>query len=175
MTDKKQFLIYDDNGRSTRFIIGTKEIAAPAFIPEIKNSEDLEVLLRFENALDVNNPIMVPTNLWKSFVENPKFKKRSFDRISLPELVWGHPILFYEPPELFRYKMPEVFLLYSVGGNSSKKKEIIKHLKAGNVEAALNVIHPVYRGFMRRQIYELCESKKIPIPSTIQKSRVANP
>jgi len=170
---QSKYLIYDPpSGATTSFIVGGMEIPAPSFIPEVKSREDVEALLRFPTALPKGNPIMVPANKWTTLVSHPLFRSGNYLKGIHPigELVRNHPILFYDPPELFRYSLTNVFVSYALMANKGKVRRFNSSLRKGNEAEALDMVHPFFRPFIERQLYSLYNDLHLDIPEGMEKT-----
>ncbi len=162
---KNQFLIFEWETQTTSYIVGTKKVPAPCFIPEIKGDEDMEVILRFAGkVMDEGNPIMVPANRWSSFVTNAKFRVATLfgDKLNLLQLVKRHPIIFYDPSELFRYTTHQLLVSYALKGNSSRIGEFKRRLEQGRESEALELIPEFYRPFVEKQLTSIYKAMKLP-------------
>ncbi|RLI84272.1 MAG: hypothetical protein DRO98_08725 [Archaeoglobales archaeon] len=175
---KNQFLIFEWETKTTSYIVGTKKVPAPCFIPEIKGDEDMEVILRFAGkAMDEGNPIMVPANRWPSFVTNARFRVGPLfeDRLNMQQLVKRHPIIFYEPPELFRYTTHRVLVSYALKGDLSRIKEFHRRLKQGNETRALELIPEFYRPFVEKQMVAIYKAMNLQtLPKKDENSHVTD-
>ena len=148
---RTQYLIQESNG-ATKYIVGKRTIKAPSFIPEIGSLEDIEVILRFATkAMEEGTPILVSSRNWRASINNPRFTTPSLSRMNLKQLVRRHSVIFYEPPELFRYTMPELILSYALD-SKRKKKEFKSRLEQGKKDEALKLVPEFYRQFIERQI-----------------------
>ncbi len=149
---RTQYLFQEATG-ITKYVVGKKTVNAPSFIPEIGGLEDMEVILRFAiRALEEGTPILISSRNWKASVNNPRFITTSLfpSRMNLKQLIKRHPIIFYEPPELFRYSMPELILNHAL--NSRRKKEFKRLLHQGKEDEAIKLVPEFYRPFVERQI-----------------------
>jgi hypothetical protein len=149
------YLVKDTPSSATKsFIIGEMKIPGPTFIPEIKSEEDIEVLLRYSKALNPHSPILVPASKWMKQIETPRFSNPvlSSNKIDIIQLVKDHPILFYEPPELFRYTMGKQLLSYSLSGNRSLSTKFKKGLKSGDESQSIELVPRFFRSFLERQM-----------------------
>ena len=165
-----EYLMIDEPARTTNsFLTGSFTIPAPCFIPEIKGEEDIEVLLRFSKALDSHTPIIVPGYRWSAFISNPRFRFSDFDKINILDLVKNHPIIFYEPPEFFRYSLSKTFVTYCLKGDRQKARKFNKDLKMGNMANALSHIPEFFKPFVERQIGSIYKDNKINIPAEINR------
>ena len=121
---------------------------SPKFFPEIRSGEDLQALLPHMDALDDENPIVVPGHKWPAIHTQPKFSKYAQAKRSLLQ---DHPLIYYEPPELFRYTMPDRLVTYALQGSQSRRAEFNEEFRAGNIGAAIEKLPQFFRPFMARQ------------------------
>ena len=162
---KQEYLTYDKpKNNTTSFYIGDVKIPSPCFIPEIKGAEDIEVLLRFSNALDSNTPIIVPAYRWLSLLSNPRYKLTDINKISILKLIKEHPLLFYEPPEFFRYTLSKNIVTYCLKGNKQEARKFNSFLKKGNTSEALSYLPEFFKPFVERQIGSIYKEHKFEVP-----------
>lgn len=166
MNEMKYLLRDQPSGSTKSFVIEKTKISGPVFIPEIKSEEDIEVLLRFSNVLSPNNPILVPANKWMTQLANPHFHHPDVLRgmVSVAQLIKEHPIMFYEPPEFFRYTMPKQLITYAFKSNRKTSQQFYAFLKKGDEERAFNLVPAFFKPFLNRQMASLYEDSKIKIP-----------
>jgi hypothetical protein len=129
-------------------------IQAPFFIPELTGPEDLEALLNGLPALDENNPVMVPGYRWQDIRSKPTFKDK---RSEIKRLLSTHPFFYYEPVELYRFKMPMHLVTYAFQGNRSKSREFYKQTRKGEVDQAISMLPTFFQPFLEAQIERLLE------------------
>jgi len=67
------------SGSEESFEMGEHTISSPVYIPEIKGAEGLRAILDHVDALDENNPIMVPAAKWSSLRERNIILTRTND------------------------------------------------------------------------------------------------
>ncbi|MGD0535035.1 MAG: hypothetical protein ABR999_06280 [Methanoregula sp.] len=161
-----QFLKEDEPlKRTMSYLIGNSWVQAPSFIPEIKGEEDVDVLLRHTSAQPQNNPVIVPANKWPKIINNPKFvigdTSRGVQQAQL--FLENHPIIFFDPPELFRYTMGNELIKYSLRGDKKLKSLFVNLLKKNDKENALKLADPIFRPFIERQWNTIFQDLKIDI------------
>lgn len=158
-----EYLLYDQpNGATTSFIVGNTVIPAPAYFPEIKGDEDLKAMMRASSALPLGNPVIVPSNRWMHLISNPILgPKGSFGPNSINGFLEDHPIVFYDPPEFFRYTLGGELVKYALKGDREKKQQFYGFLKKGELDSALEIAHPFFRPFIQRQLQSLLSTKNI--------------
>jgi len=170
--NKLEYLIKDQASSTTKsFLIGDTKISGPSFIPEIKSEEDIEVLLRYSTAMNLNSPIMVPANRWMNQINTPRFNNPQIldGKISIAQLVKEHPIIFYEPPELYRYTLSKRLLTNSLKGNSGQTKNFKKLLLTDKQSEALDLVPRFCRPFLERQIKGIYSELEIAYPDNTKK------
>lgn len=160
-----KYLILDEPHKKTKsFFIGDYKIPAPCFMSEIKGEEDVEVHLRFSYALEPNSPIIVPAYRWLSLIDTPRFKQADLTKISVIKLIKEYPIIFYEPPELFRYSLSTNLITYAFKGDKQKSNRFYTHLKKKDTYNAINCLPDFFRPFAEKQIKSLYLDKKLDPP-----------
>lgn len=164
MSVAKPFLTHDSDGIEQYRISTIDDIKTPAFSPEIKGAEDLHVVLQNLSALDDSTPITVPGYTWE-----PLWTKNEFSRydIEMREL-HDHPIIYYEPPELFRYKMPQVLKTYALRRSRGKVRDFNKKLSAGNIDEAIDLLPEFFQPFMELQRESLLNAEDEPVPPHLE-------
>lgn len=130
-------------------------IEAPSYIPEIGSAEDLHVVLDNQELLDENNPIFVLSNKWKTIRLKKEFEDRQWE---IQNLIEEYPIIYYEPPELFRYKMPRTLPKYARSSSVSLGRKFNTRIRNGNVQEALDLVPEFYQPFIRHQLQSVCEN-----------------
>lgn len=139
------------------FRIGEDELSwieAPCYIVEIGSAEDLHVLLNNRHLLNENNPIMVQSNRWRSIRLKPEFEDRQWE---IQQLIEDFPFIYYDPPELFRYKMPRTLPKYARSGSISLGKKFNSNIRKGDIDEALELLPKFYRPFVNQQLESVCE------------------
>ncbi len=160
-----KYLILDEPHNTTKsFYVGEQKILAPSFMVEIKGEEDIEALLRYSNALESNTPIVVPAYRWLSQISTPRFKQTDLSKISIGTLIKDRPIIFYEPPEFFRYSLSTNLVTYALKGDKQKAKKFYTFLKKKDTVNALNCLPEFFRPFVERQILSIYKDKKLEAP-----------
>lgn len=156
MKMQQQFVRRNEEGIE-EFRIGEGEEAwakAPSFIPEISGPEDAHAVINNLEALDPHNPILVPGHRWEAFRTKPAF---SDSREQLLTLIKDYPLLYYEPPELFRYKLPDTFVTYALKGSRSQRMKFNSKIKEGDISGALDLLPDFFRPFIEKHLERLCE------------------
>jgi hypothetical protein len=167
----KHLVLDEPHRTTTSFSIGPHKIPAPCFMPEIKGDEDIEVLLKYSNALETNTPIIVPAYRWLSMISNPRFRLSDIFKISISELIKNRPLIFYEPPELFRYTLSTNLITYGLKGDRQKARIFNALLKKGDTANALRHLPEFFRPFASRQIKSIYKDKKFEIPNDIRETK----
>lgn len=168
---KQEYLTYDGpKNNTTSFYIGGVKIQSPCFIPEIKGHEDIEVLLRFSKALESNTPILVPSCRWLSLLSSPRYNKMDdINKIGILKLIKEHPLLFYEPPEFFRYTLSKNIITYCLKGNVQQARKFNSFLKKGSTSEALSYLPEFFKPFVERQIGSIYKDHQLEVPLDISK------
>ena len=138
---ENEYLEYDlPNNETTSFKVGTMTVPAPVFVPEVKGKEDIQILLKFSNAIPKGNPIIVPENRWMQLINHPTIANLPAlgDNITLQKFLSNHPLLFYDPPELFRNSYPDAFVKYALQGDKTKRRKFNNHVIEGENKKQLN-------------------------------------
>lgn len=142
-----------------------KGIEAPYYTPEISGPEGLQALLYAKDALERQNPIMVPGHRWQDIRSKPRFKQVSNE---IRSLVSEHPIYYYEPVELFRYSRPQQIVTYAFQGDQGRSRDFYSHLRDGDDQKAISKLPSFFQPFVERQMKGLLKSKDIPVPTKYQ-------
>ncbi|WP_144900880.1 glycoside hydrolase family 25 domain-containing protein [Halobellus captivus] len=164
MSVAKPFLTHDSDGLEQYRISTVDDIKAPAFSPEIKGAEDLHVVLQNLGALDDNTPITVPGYTWESLWTKNEFSRYDIEIRNLHD----HPFVYYEPPELFRYKMPGVLKTYALRRSRGKVRKFNKKLRSGDVDGAIEVLPEFFQPFMELQRESLLGSEDEAVPPRLE-------
>lgn len=148
------FLVFDNVEGVNKFVIGKNEHLAPSFIPEVKGPEDVHVLLSYSSFLDEANPIFVPAHRWSQLLTSFS-KTQTPEQMNVKEFIKKHSIIYYEPPELFRYALPKNLVTYALKGDRSRARIFNKALRSGDEESAIATLPFFYRPFLKRQMISL--------------------
>lgn len=127
-------------------------IDAPSYIPEIKGGEDILVLLENRNVLDENNPVMVPGSRWPQLRDRPMFKDYE---TQLQDVVRNQPLIYWDPPELFRKSHPDTLVRLAFRGSRSKRRKFNKKLRARRFRDALDMLPDFHGEFVERRLASL--------------------
>lgn len=163
--DKLRYVDRNADGLDEVRVSDVEEIEAPFYTPEISGPEGLEALLLAKDALDPDNPIMVPGHRWQDIRSKPRFKKVKSE---IQELVSEHPMFYYEPVELFRYTRPQNLVTYALQGSQSSSREFYSELRDGNYQDAIDKLPTFFQPFVEAQMKPLLKSKDISVPSKYQ-------
>lgn len=137
-------------------------IEAPFYTPEVGGPEGLQALLLAKDALDPENPIMVPGHRWQDIRSKPRFKKVRDD---IYELTRNHPFYYYEPVELFRYTRPQNLVTYAFQGDLGQAKTFYSKLRDGKYQGAIDKLPTFFQPFAEAQMKPLLKSKDLDVPS----------
>jgi len=147
MSAEQQFLQENQDGIEEYRISSKSGIKSPNAIPEIKSPEDLHALLPHLEALDENNPVMVPGYRFENIRTKPAMSKYGQ---RMHQLMNGHPLIYYEPPELFRYAMPDDLVTYAFKGSRSKRREFNNKVEDGDLDEAIEMLPLFFQPFVDR-------------------------
>lgn len=170
MSAQQQFLRQNQHGIEEYRISAESGIKSPSFMPEIKAGEDLHALLPHLDALDDNNPVIVPGYRWEQIRSQPSFSKygRSMRRFM------NLPLIYYEPPEFFRYTLPDKLVTYALQGSRTKRERFNEHVRNGDLDAAIEELPLFFQPFVDRQRESLLRCyEEGPDPSTEDNGKVA--
>lgn len=160
-----QFIEQNAQGLDEIRVSDVKGIEAPFYTPEIGGPEGLHALLNAKEALETENPIIVPGHRWQDIRSKPRFKKVRDD---IRKLVTGHPFYYYEPVELFRYTRPQNLVTYAFQGDQSRSGDFYDDLRDGNYEQAIEKLPRFFQPFVEAQMKALLKSKGLKIPMKYQ-------
>lgn len=145
-------------------------IKTPSFVPEIKSYEDVHAIAPHLDALDPNNPILVPGFQWERIRTMPSMSRHGND---MRELL-GLPHIFYEPPELFRYTMPDRLVSYALRGSKTKRGRFNDKVESGDIDGAIEELPQFFQPFLDRQRKSLLRGyENGPDPSTETNGKIA--
>lgn len=171
MSAQQTFLEVNQDGIEEYRISSESGIKSPNAIPEIKSPEDLHAVLPRLEALDENNPVMVPGYRFEEIRTKPAMSKYG-QRMN--RLMNGHPLLYFEPPELFRYAMPDDLVTYGFQGSRSKRIEFNKKVEAGELDEAIEMLPLFFQPFVDRARSTLLRSYEDgPDPGTEENGKIA--
>lgn len=157
-----KFVEKNSQGLDEVRISDIKGIEAPYYTPEVSGPEGLQALLYAKDALEEQNPIMVPGNRWQDIRSKPRFKKV---RNEIRSLVTDHPIYYYEPVELFRYTRPQSLVTYGFQGDQGRSRDFYKKLRDGDYQRAIDKLPPFFQPFVENQMKALLKSKNLKVPT----------
>lgn len=164
MSAQQAFLSHDTDGLEQYRISTVSDITAPSFSPEIKGPEDLHVVLQNLQALDDNTPIIVPGFTWENLWTQNTFSR--YDREM--KKLHRHPQIYYEPPELFRYKMPKVLKTYALRRSRSKVRKFNSAFRDENYDEAIQELPKFFQPFMELQRESLIRAEDMEIPPHLE-------
>ena len=150
-----EFLIHDQPAGLTKsFRIGDLVVSGPVFIPEVKGEEDVEVVLKFHQGIPDGNPILAPAHRLPQLISNPRFTQG--DPLNgippVSQFIKRHPVILYDPPELFRYTFSKKLVSYALKGDKGAGARFTKFLKKGEPDSALALVPEFFRPFIERQL-----------------------
>ena len=159
--DRQGFLGYNGSRQIVRFYVNEKKTANFSFAPEIKSTEDMQVLSHYGLSLDEGSPIMIRSNFWDylmSSISNTPYKKSKPVKGLSPEiLINKHSFLFYEPPELFQFTYPKTLVTHAFGGNPYSSRNFLSKVKGlkdkEKIPKLLENLPDFYRPFFETQFH----------------------
>lgn len=160
-----QFVEKNTQGLDEVRVSDIKGIEAPFYTPEVGGPEGLQALLYAQDALEAQNPIMVPGHRWQDIRSKPRFKKVRDD---IRKLVTEHPFYYYEPVELFRYTRPQNLVTYAFQGDVSRSRDFYSNLRDGNYNQAVEKLPRFFQPFVEVQMKSLLKSKDLKVPMKYQ-------
>jgi len=157
-----QYVEKNEQGLDEVRVSDKKGIEAPFYTPEVSGPEGLQALLYAKEALEEQNPVIVPGHRWQDIRSKPRFREV---REEIRELVTEHPIYYYEPVELFRYTRPQSLVTYAFRGDQGQSRAFYDKLREGQYDKAIHSLPTFFQPFVETQMKSLLESKEIDIPS----------
>ena len=142
-----------------------KGIEAPYYTPEVSGPEGLQALLSAKDALEKQNPIMVPGYRWQDIRSKPRFKQV---RDEIRSLVTDHPFYYYEPVELFRYTRPQNLVTYAFQGDQGRSRDFYDLLRDKEYQKAIGKLPSFFQPFVEKQMKGLLKSKDLTVPMKYQ-------
>jgi len=128
------------------------DVAVPSFILETASREDFETMIRYNYLLREPHIIAVKAYHWKYLTESiPIMIDDELNRKSREMVTFNH-IMTYEPPEYYRYSMPQVLLKHALRGDGNRVKKFWKMaLVDSDMDGALSLIPSFERAFIKNQ------------------------
>lgn len=154
----QQFIETTEEGIEEIRIGHRSGIQTPVYLPEIKSVEDLETILYNRETLQDNNPVLVPGHSWQNIRTNSRLTGMQYE---VAQLLKNHPPIYYEPPGLFRYKMPQRLVTHAFRKNRGQAGDFYDELRDGELERAMQMLPTFFRPFLEPQLNRLLESKGI--------------
>jgi len=151
------------SGSEESFEMGDHTISSPVYIPEIKGAEGLRAILDHVDALDENNPIMVPAVKWSSLRERNIILTRTNDdgeeigEAEIADLEENHPIVYYDPPELYNYKRTKTLVNYLFKHDEWNKGRFEEALRESRHSDALAELPQFTQPFVHANINRVLE------------------
>lgn len=164
-TDQSNFDSQTDHSNEPRFRIGDfTSIPDPTFIPEIKGPEGLHAVLDHRDILELENPLMVPAARWSWMRAKREIINRTGDALSdnevsgeIKDIETNHPILFFEPPELYNFCRTAALANYFLKNPEWNREKFHKHLARGEHREALHEIPQFHHPFLHANPNRLFE------------------
>ncbi len=164
---QRVYLRYDNLSKTvTSFKVGNVFYPAPAYIPEIKGEEDLNVLLENMHAIPIGNPILVPSNRWADLVHPLYYQHKLYGNIPIRDFIQNYSLIFYDPPEFFKGVYGETLLDYALSGKPNGKQNFKLKLKNQDIIGAIELVPPFFQPFIEAQLPTICKTLKIEVRET---------
>jgi len=143
-----------DGQRTGQGVKGTlkihgRELPIPSFILEVASWEDFETIIRNCRLLKDPHAVAVPAYHWIPYSQSVPTVVDDELNAESRELVTRNHIITYEPPEFYRYSMPQKLLTHAMRGDEIRAKRFFNlALVEERKEEALNLLPPFERGFI---------------------------
>lgn len=174
MAETESYLYESESGEG-RFRIGEfAEIPDPSYIPEIKGPEGLHAVLDHVDAIEPQNPVMVPAAKWSWMRTKKEIRTRSDQKenqvgtAEIEELETSHPILFYDPPELYNYRRTKALTNYVFKNPEWNQDKFENYLARGEHAKALRELPAIHHPFIHANPNRLLE--ETPGADTVDES-----
>ncbi len=139
------------------------DIPSPMYIPEVKGAEGLRALLNHTDTLDEQNPITVPAAKWSWLRSKNEITTRTNEQgeevgsQEIQELEEEHPLVFFDPPELYNYKRTKTLVNYLTRLSSLDKDEFERLLREGRHAEAQSIFPEFVQPFIHANINRVLE------------------
>lgn len=147
-----------------RFRIGEfAEVPDPVYVPELKGAEGLHAILDHIEALEPQNPVMVPAAKWSWLRTKREIRTRANENDSetggdeIEALESGHPIFFYDPPELYNYRRTKALMNYVLKNPKWNKEKFENYLVRDEPDKALREVPQIHHPFIHANPNRLLE------------------
>lgn len=163
MTTETPYLNESRDGTGTFRMGSHNGISSPAYIPELKGAEGLHAILDHVKVLDEYNPIMVPAAKWSWLREKDGILNRTNEHgdevgeEEIAELEESHPLVFYDPPELYNYRLTKTLTNYLFKHGAWDKDYFETMLVNGEYAEALRELPEFISPFLHANINRLLE------------------
>jgi len=142
-------------------VVGTltiheRQIPTPSFVIEVSGQEDFKIAIERTYLLKEPHIVSVPSYKWDSYTRNlPVAVFDNLDRFSI-EFITKHHLITYEPPELYRFRMPQKLLSHALREDDVRIKKFY-HLAMDEdrKDEALTLLPAFEREFIKRQLDRL--------------------
>lgn len=125
-----------------------KELTFPAYIPEIKGEEDWKVFHRHMNLLPESWPVMIQSGFLSQFLSSLPQVTIELDAKTALAVRERH-FIFYEPMEIYSFKLIRPLLSHSFAGSSSIAGNFSKNVKDRDQNSALSLLPLFERSFIK--------------------------
>ncbi|WP_256289521.1 hypothetical protein [Halobellus inordinatus] len=139
------------------------DILAPTYIPEIKGAEGLRALLDHIDSLDESNPIAVPAAKWSWLRSKNEVTSRTdgdgneVGKSEVERLEEEHPLVFFDPPELYWYKRTKTLVNYLFRLPGYDKDRFERLLREGKHSEAQAELPEFVQPFVHANVNRLLE------------------
>lgn len=163
MTTETPYLNESSDGTETFRMGSHDEIPSPVYIPELKGAEGLHAILDHADALDERNPIMVPAAKWSWLREKNGIRTRTNEQgdyvgeEEIQQLEKNHPLVFYDPPELYNYRLTKALTNYLFKHGAWDKDYFETMLVKGEYAEAFRELPEFISPFLHANINRLLE------------------
>lgn len=172
MSDSQQYL-YELGGGEESFQMGAHDdISSPIYLPEVKGAEGLRALLEHVGALDDTNPIVVPAAKWSWLRSKNEITTRTDDSGNevgaeeIDKLERENPLVFYEPPELYKYRLTKTLVNYVFRLNKYDKdgyERLLREQQHSEAQAELpEFVQPFVHANINRVLEETDGASQVP-------------
>jgi|GEM_PF-6726233 len=156
MSRSNSFISENSQGEPVFSLGDHEKIPKPVFIPEIKSYEGLYAVLTYTSALDVKNPVMVPSAAYES-IRSKTVRRYSENTPEISEqkvetFEKDYPLILLDPPELFNYRKPNALINYYFKGQKKDKEDFESKIRDGDYENALSQLPKCISGFIKANL-----------------------
>jgi len=157
------YLSGDGEGVRTFSMGNYSGIESPVYIPEIKGAEGLRALLDHTEVLDEKSPVMVPAAKWEALRKRRIILNRTNEdgdevgESEVQELEESHPLVYYDPPELYNYKRTKTLTNYLFKQSAWDSDVFERKLREEKYSEAIEELPKFHRPFLRANLNKVIE------------------